>query len=202
MKTLDNSTSAAIPGELSVSRQRYARYFSRSVGGRWFRLLCTYLPWIARRLPWLGDSVFHWTQTREHLQHGCLNPAVILDPARGLIAVFTSLTAVGDKTTPVVKIVRERVDMIDPLRVVNGTRFAASIYSCRQASWALGRWSDFWPIVVDCLVDDRASCEDAVARIKPLAWRALEIALQRMDDRDQEGLFHVDVPDEIVWNAY
>jgi hypothetical protein len=203
MKTLDNSTIAAIPGELAVSRQRYARYFSRSVGGKCYRLFCTCLPWIGRRLPWLGDSVFHWTQTKEHLRHGCLNPAVVLDSTQGLIAVFTSLTAVGDKPTPVVKILRERLDLIDPSRVKNGGRFAAaSIYSRTQASWAQGRWSDFWPIVIDCLVDDRTSCKDAVARIKPLAWKALELALQKMDNRRKEGLFYVDVPDEIVWSAY
>jgi hypothetical protein len=154
-------------------------------------------------MPGIGPRVRHWVKTSEHLRYGCLNPAVVLDSRTGLVAVFTSLTAVGTKPWPVVKTVRERPDMVQDSRVVNGSRFAAaSIYRATQDSWAQSRWSDFFPIIVDCLIDDRRCCEDAVARIKPLAWACLEIALKQLDSKSEEGLFRVSVPDDLVWNAY
>jgi Protein of unknown function (DUF3239) len=203
MRTFDSSTSAAIPGALSVSRRRYANYFGKNAVDRWLYLACSHLPWLARGVPSLGPKVWQWAQTGEHLQHGCLNPAVVVDAATGLIAVFTSLTAVGDKPTPVVRILRERLDLIDKKPVRNGDRFAAaSVYLRTPESWAEGRWSQFVPIVVDCLVDDRGCCENALARLKPLAWECLELALQQLGGLRKPGLYHVAVPDEMVRNAY
>ncbi|MGO8691546.1 MAG: DUF3239 domain-containing protein [Thermoguttaceae bacterium] len=203
MKTLDNSTRAAVPGELLISRKRYAEYFGRNPIDRSLRRFCSHLPWIARRLPVIGARVLHWTRTREHIWYGCLNPAVVLDSESGLVAVFTSLTARGETPTPVLKIVQERLDMISHCRATRGRRFAAaSLYSSTRASWARGQWSDFSPIVVDCLVDDYASCEAAAARIKPLAWTALEIALRQFGGRRQPGLYPVDVPHDLVWNSF
>jgi hypothetical protein len=203
MKTLNNSSRAAIPGALAVSRRRYSNYFGKNAIDRWLYLACSHLPWFARGVPLLGSKVWQWTRTREHLEHGCLNPAVVLDAATGLIAVFTSLTAVGDKPAPVVRILRERLDLIDQRPVRDGDRFAAaSVYSRTPESWAKGRWSGFVPIVVDCLVDDRGCCENALARLKPLAWECLELALPQLRGLRKPGVYHVDLPDEIVQNAY
>jgi len=203
LKTLDASTSAAVPGQLTVSRRKYARYFGRHVLDRWLYRICSYFPWFARQWPGVGGRIVHWTQTKEHFEHGCLNPAIIVDSSACMVAVFTSLTAVGNKPTPVVKIMRERLDLIDRSRVFDGSKFAAaSVYSRTQQSWARGVWSDFFPIIVDCLVDEPESCENATARIKPLGWQALELGLRKVPNRTRTGLFHVDVPDEMVWNAF
>jgi hypothetical protein len=203
MKTLDNSTTAAVPGGLAVSREKYLEYYQMNAADRRLCWFSSRLPWITRYMPFIGPRVVHWTRTREHLRHGCLNPAMILDSESGLIAVFTNLTARGEKPTPVVKILHERLDMIDHAQTINGSGFAAaSIYFCTQTSWAQGCWSDFSPIVVDCLVDDSGSCEAAKTRIKPLAWKALKIALKKLDGNNQKGLYHVHVPDDVVRNAY
>jgi hypothetical protein len=203
MKTLDKSSRAALPGGITVCRRKYGEYFGTSVANRWFYRCCSHFPWFARHLPVVGPGIVHWTRVREQLQHGCLNPAVVLDVGSGLVAVFTSLTAFGEKPTPVVKLVHERLRTIDHAPTRNGSRFAAAaVYARTKESWARGCWSDFFPIIVDCLADDYRSCEAAVLRIKPLAWQALDMALQELGGNYREGLFHVRVPDHVVRDAY
>ena len=68
-------------------------------------------------------------------------------------------------------------------------------------SWSDGRWSDFLPIIVDCLVDDENQCDISKQKLKPLAWKALEIGLEQVD-RFKEGLYPVEIAHEIVWNTY
>ncbi len=202
-KTMDLNTVAAMPGGLRVSVDRYARYVGGSKPNQWLLRACARLPWAARFLPMVGARVVQWTRTKEHLMFGCLAPAIIIDPEAGLVAVFTSLTAEGEVPTPVVKIVRERLDMIDPRLATRGTRLAAaSVYWSTPESMARGCWSDFSPIVVDCLVDDTSSCEAARARIKPLAWKVLDLALAKLGDVRRPGLYPVDVPLDMAWDAF
>jgi hypothetical protein len=199
MKTLDNSTTAALPGALSLSREKYARYFGKS---KFSVVMASNLPWSARHLPIIGEGVAHWTRIKEHLENGCLNPAKVICEEENLVASFTSLTAVGEEPTPVVKIWRERIDLIDYKGSLDGVCFAAASTYCRtEESWRSGCWSDFVPYVIDCLVDDRNECDVAQSRLKPLAWRALELGLENLDERT-EGLYDVDVPHDVVWNAY
>lgn len=204
MKTLDNSTIAALPGNLSVSRRKYLTYFGTSATDRAVRRICTWLPFSFGCIPGLAPRIHHWTRTQEHIRFGCLNPAVVLSDQDQLVAVFTSLTARGDTPTPVVKVVRERLDMIDGARTTTGAGFAAaSLYSRTKESWAQARWHDFSPLIVDCLVDDRLGCENAKSRLKPLAWKCLNTALQSLNGRRLGvGLYPVDLPPEMVNDAY
>lgn len=202
-KTVDDSSKAAIPGELNISRGRFVHYFGKNAVSRWSYRICSYLPWILVLLPWIGARVFQWFQAKEQLKYGCLNPAQVLDTERGLVAVFTDLANREGAHVPVVKIIPEQLDLISSSPVINGARFAAvAIYAATDASTAEGRWTDFMPIIVDCLVDDWAACENARTRIKPLAWKGLEFALAKLADKGKEGLFYVDVPDEIVADAW
>jgi hypothetical protein len=202
-KALDSSTTAALPGGLVVSRGKYAEYFGRNALDRWCYRRCSYLPWGARSLPGVGARIVHWHRIQEQLQYGCLNPAVVVDAERRLIAVYTSLTAWGDQPTPVIKILRERLDLIRHSRVTDGSRLAAaSIYWRTDESWARGCWSDFSPVVVDCLVDDQRLCAEAVARLKPLAWQALQIGVRCLCGRYAQGLYAVQVPAETARDAY
>jgi len=203
MKTLDNATMASNPGGLVLSREKYALYFGRNAADRWLYRFCAGLPWAARILPLGGARVRHWTRTREHLEHGCLGPAAVIDPDKGLIAAFSSLTAQGETPTPVVKIFRERLDLVDPLLVRKGARLAvACIFWSTEESMARGCWSDFSPIVINCLVDDPGSGEAAKARIKPLAWEVLGLGLAKLQGRRQVGLYPVDVPLDMAWDAF
>lgn len=198
-RTLDNSTAAALPSSLSLSQKKYANYFRKRPSTV---TLAASLPWVARHFPVIGKHVAHWTQIREHLENGCLNPAKIICAKDGLVAAFTSLTAIGEETNPVIKVWRERVDLIQADKAQDGVRFAAaSTYYRTNESWERGCWSDIEPYIVNCLVENELECEAAKGRLKPLAWEALDIGLQNLEEI-KEGIHIVDVPHDIVWNAY
>ena len=172
------STTASIPGKLSISRGKFELYFGKNA----------------------ADST--WIYVKNQFKKGCLNPAVVLDAKRGLVAVFTDLANQDRTQFPVVKIIRERLDLISTTPVDNGVRFAAvSMYDGTNESIAKGRWNDFFPIVVDCLVDDRAACERRNS-LKLSGWKGLEIALTQLTDKTREGLFRVNVPENIVKGAW
>jgi hypothetical protein len=40
-----------------------------------------------------------------------------------------------------------------------------------------------------------------MARIKPPAWRRLDVALEKLGGTTQPGLYHVDVPPDMVRNS-
>ncbi len=40
---------------------------------------------------------------------GCINPSIIVNKDKGLIATFTNLTNNGDNPTPVIKISHEKI---------------------------------------------------------------------------------------------
>jgi hypothetical protein len=173
------ATTASIPGQLSVSRRKFELYFGKNA----------------------GDS--KWVYIQKQFKLGCLNPAVVLDAKQGLVAVFSDLANTHRTQYPVVKIIRERLDLISTTPVINGVRFAAvAMYGATNESVAKGRWNDFFPIVVDCLVDDRAACENAHKRLKLSGWKGLELALTQLTDKTREGLFPVNVPAAIVRGSW
>jgi hypothetical protein len=167
--------------------------------GNWLGSL---FPPKAKDWPIVGKGVTTWLFTKEHLALGCLNPAMILDAKKGLVAVFTNLNASGERSVPVIQIYSERIDLI-PGKVRKGDLFAtACVYLQSHESRAKGQWCGIDPIIVDCLVTDRNTCRDAAARISPLAWQALEIGLSQVPDLTTMDIHYVDVPHDIVWNAY
>ena len=203
MKTFDPSTLAALPSQLVASRRFYARYFSDTEGQRLMRSLATRLPWFMHRAPWIGPSVFHWTRVREIMQSGCLNPAMVLDPHRTLIAVFTNLSNDEDQPDPVVKILDIPARLIDASLRVKGTRLAAACAYWRNEGGHPGaNWDDFTPLVADCFVEDPGKCREARERIKPMAWKALEVAVASIERRDQPGLYSAKVPSMLVRNCF
>jgi len=203
MRVMSEAAQATTPGNLHPSREKFLDYYCGNSWGRPFHRFCTYLPWDARYLPFVGGTIFQWTAIQEHLQHGCLNPAMVVDASTNLIAVFTNLAAGGDVHFPVVKVLKERLELVPQERVVIGSRFAAAaVYYPTKESLRQGRWNDFSPIVVDCLVEDRAACDAALARLKPLAWHSLDIGLSALSRPFKEGLFRVNVPANVLEDAW
>jgi len=159
-------------------------------------------PWFLRGLPIIGKHVYHWNQITEHLYNGCLMPVKVLSLDEGLVAGFTSLTAIGETPTPVIKVWKERLDLIKDNSAAEGKLYAASATFYRtDESWSRGCWSDVSPYVINCLVDDANACEKVRQRLKPMAWEALEQGLDLLP-RFEEGLHHVDIPHDVAWNAY
>lgn len=204
MRTLDNDTAAAIPAQLRLTREGYARYFAKSAVQKAMLLGSAFVPYEGRGLlAFLRPGVPHWLEVKEHLAHGCLCPSEIIDRRAGLLATFASLNAVGERSLPVVKIRREPLHLLPKPLQHDGARLAsAGIFHATPQSWEEGYWVDFTPLPVDCLIDDEGACQSARGRLLPLAWEALRLALAELDGKKAPGLYGVDVPHEIVWNAF
>lgn len=192
-------TGAETPGELTISRSRFANYIGRDFLECTIYWGCSFLPRFAHWVPYFGKRAYRWAQVAEIFQGGCLVPAIVIDADRSYVAVFSSLTADGRHPAPVIKVVSEGLNLITSAPVKNGSTFAAtSTYVATPASWRLGQWSDFHPIVVDCLVDDPEDCEHAKQRITKDYWDALRISLERLGPIREPGLYHVDLSD-LMW---
>jgi len=190
---------AETPGELTISRSRFAKYVGRDFIDVAIYWGCSFLPKFAYKIPYFGRRAFHWAQLGEIFLGGCLVPAVVIDADQGYVAVFSSLTANGNRPTPVIKVIPEGLHLITSTPGKNGTTFAAvSTYRATPESMARGQWNDFFPIVVDCFVDDPDDCEEAKRRITKDYWDALRISLNRLGTLREPGLYHVDLSD-LAW---
>jgi hypothetical protein len=186
-----------------VSRAKYVRYFGDTPGERVVRRIGCRLPWFVHRWPVVGAWVHHWTQISEVLQQGCLNPAIVLDAGQGLVAVFTNLSNCEQFAKPVVRIIQERLHLIDGGAPPAGTRLAAAcVYWRKDPGPPDADWDDFSAIVVDCLVGDPGKCREAQGRIKPMAWKALDASVASLPRRDEPGLFPATVPSVLVRQCY
>ena len=204
MRTLNNKTKAALPSRLKISRKSYARYFARTPWQRLSLYFSTFVPYSIGRHVSLGRAgCRHWLRVEEHVEHGCLGPAQVVDLRRGLIAAFTNLNAQGPRTIPVIKILRAPLHLLPERLKHEGAQIAcASIFHASPKSWEEGYWEDFSPIPIDCIVPDSDGCEEARKRLSPSAWLALEMGLKQVDEERKPGLYHVKVPNEIVWTAF
>lgn len=202
METLDNDSQAALPGGLVPDRARFARYFSPGWRLDVASYISTFVPHGFSQLTGLWANRTHqWLATREHLQFGCLSPSTILQS--NLVATFSSLTAWGERSFPVIKVKEEPLAWLVPERRRVGTRHAsACVFYRSEASMPTGDWADIDPILVECLVIDAAACSSAMARLSPLAWEALQMGVEQLGKPYVPGLFPVNVPHEIVWNAF
>lgn len=198
------NSKAALPGQLQVSRTAYASYFGTSGAHRLALLLTSFLPiGLARRLGFHPRRIPHWRDVAEHCRHGCLGPGRIIDIRRNLIAVFTNLNARGERTIPAVKILKAPLSLLPPKLQTNSSPLVCiSSFQATAESWENGYWSNFTPYPIHCLVKDEGACLAAQMRISSLAWKALDLALDQIPQDAPAGLHFVDVPHEIVWNAF
>lgn len=203
MRTLNKNSKAALPARLQVTRGGYARYFARSPQQRVALFCSTFIPHRFRRFRFERARVPHWLNVKEHIEHGCLCPAQVVDMQAGLVATFTNLNSRGERSFPAVKIRREPLHLLPDRLKHDGARLAAvSIYHASVKSREAGYWEDFSPLPIDCLVLNEAACKVALRRLSPLAWKALDIGVAQLDGCFEQGLHRVEVPHEIVWNAF
>ena len=143
---------------------------------------------------------FWWEQFREKFRFGDTNPAVVLNVKSRLVAAYTDLDATSGKNPyHVVKIFREKLELLR-LPALPGDRFAAaSLYERGAHTKESGRWETFYPVVIDCVSRDAHACEFVRARIPDSHWKALEIGLSQIPSQDQcrPGLFKINLPHEL-----
>lgn len=195
METLDNLTSASNPGELEISDHKYEQYFGTSVK----KFLWEKMWFLSKHIPFIRDDAFHYMQIKEQFLYGCINPGVVVDQEKGLVAVLTNLSSGRVEPYWVIKILEERLDLLPENTDTHaGEKFATvAIYSRTPKSAKQGLWKDFHPIVVDCLVDDAARCRHAFLSIEAMEWDFLKHALSQVNTPHKPGLYPVSMPEEL-----
>ena len=203
MRTLNNDTTAALPARLTLTREAYARYFARSSLHRRALYCSSFVPYSFRWLSCGRAGVRHWLEVKEHVEHGCLCPSQVMNLKAGLIATFVNLNAREERSIPALKVTQAPLHLLPAKLAHDGALLAGvSVFHATAKSWNDGCWVDFSPLPIDCLVMDEAACSAARSRLLPLAWKALALAIPQLDKPLKEGLYPVEVPHEIVWNAF
>ena len=196
-KTLDNSTKASNQGGVVISRFEYARYHAAGIFSFLGLYLASWLPLSLKSLKALNGG-FRWVRAKEWFLYGDNNPAIVIDTKDGLVAAFTDLDGQLEKRFPVIKLFHEKLHLLGS-PVQDGDRFAAiSVYGRDDNTAATGRWSSFFPIVVDCVSRDRSRCATARARIPESHWRALEEGLKQLPSMREPGVYDVVLPPDIM----
>lgn len=204
--TLDESTTAETPGGIRASIPKLLRYHIKFFGVIALLAFAVIAVPVLRKdsnrslLPLVPLVIFSFVKiirVREHLLEGDLVPAVVLDSDRGLIAVFTDLTAVADHRRPVIRIVREQLDLIRTRNIHDGVRLpAVAIYSRGRDRNVPTSWADFLPRVADCFTDDLNACDHARSRISAEAWDFLDMGLKQLRKPLVPGLHEIQLPSE------
>jgi hypothetical protein len=202
--TVDDTTYASNAGGITISLDKYLEYY----GIRGYQKLALKA---FSRLPDRGIKelvssqglFYNWISRCEHFKYGCINPCVVIDPKMAIVAAFTSLTAVGEIATPVIKIFKERLDLIKDRKVHVGDRLSSvALYERDRGNPTSPNWKDFLPMVPDCFSDDASACRAALRSISELAWRCLFEGLEQIDDKTRPGLYRIDLPNAMVKAAY
>ena len=194
-RTLDDSTAATNEGSLRISRAEYARYNGKTFPGRCYLYFNSFLPiWFKPKMRFGG---FRWQRFSERFMFGDTNPVVVLDAKAGLVASFTDLDARLQKRFPVVKIFVEKLHLLATPAKAGDTFAAVSLYAGDSRTEELGRWGNFYPMVVDCVTQDPSRCASTKAKISDREWKALDFGLSQLPDKTQPGVYDIALPDDL-----
>lgn len=202
--TVDETTQASTPGQIRISKSKYLDYFKVSGIKRLKYFLLFYLPQnILFKLFNSDKIVFDFIQKTEQFKYGCLNPTVVINKDRGIIATFTNLTSYGDDITPVIKISKEPLELITNLKIKNGQKLpTVALYTRNENDELATAWADFDPKIANCFTDDIAACNTLLGRISANGWQCLANGLSQIDNTEQIGLYYIDLEDDLVRDAY
>jgi hypothetical protein len=215
--TVDRNTAAYLPGRLPVQMDVYRRCFPieayvmpfvLTVAGAGLIMTAVALPieaaargayWpvkfvlftagVGATLLWRGLKML--TGVREHFDHGCVTPAVVVSENPYLIAVYTDLSTYHGMSWPVIKIEAQPLEKARGPRPAVGDRLpTVSLYygNARQS-----HWTTFKPIAAACVTDDAAQVERLLAALDahPDTWRKLERYLPQVPRPFEPGQYNV-----------
>jgi len=202
--TVDNTTHASTPGQIQISKRKYFNYIKLTGFMRLkYHLLFSFPQNFLFKLFHSDNIVFDFTQKTEQFKYGCLNPTVVINKDKGLIATFTNLTSYGTDITPVIKISKEPLELISNVEIKNGKKLpTVALYMRNVQDEFATAWSDFDPKVANCFTDDLEACNKLLSRISANGWKCLENGLNQIDNKERTGLYYVDLDVELVRNAY
>ncbi len=200
--TVDDTTSAATPGKISISSRKFLEYIDVRGVRKFIYYLILMLPKSFLFTVLKNNTIIHhWISANEHFKFGCVNPAIILNQEKGLVAVFTNLTNSGSNPTPVIKIYKEKLQLIQG-KVINGQRISTvALYYQNPKQTNAKAWIDFDPKVPDCFTNDSVICAQSMNKLSANSWKCLEIGLTQLKE-NKLGLHHLDLDKELVNSSY
>jgi hypothetical protein len=194
--TLDDKSTASLPGNVKASPLRYAMHFPKwpaILGGGLIVLAAAAVVTMSTALIilafiMLAINGLYWYRLKEHFLHGCINPAVVVSTNPLLIAVSTDLTT-GWKPWPVIKILRHPLKSIAGCPPQVGMRLSTvALYQPSQGDDS--HWSDFHPVAVECVTTDPAAIQYTMSQLGEDGWRELENKLRQVPQPWKPGLYH------------
>ena len=203
-QTYDDSTEAAQPGRLKISPRKYLDFIGLTGPVRLKYHFLLHLPQRILFKIFKSDQIVHdYEGYTEQFRFGCINPSVVLDSEKGLIATFTNLTGSGNQPTPVIRISAEPLHLIKNKLVENGLRIpTVAFYLRNMADPTATVWADFDPKIPHCFTDDTNACNNLMFKISGNAWTSLNIDLEQVPYPYQIGLYHLQLDPDLVWSAY
>ncbi len=200
---VDDTTSASIPGEIVISKDKYLEYQDiKGMVRLYYRLLLGFSDkWLYRNYK-KNRIIFGWLYKKEQFKSGCVNPTVVVDKEKGLIATFTNLTSIGNRPTPVIEISIEKLHLIKNIAISDGQRLATVALYERGEDPNAKAWANFDPKVPNCFTDNIESCNMTIRRVSKNAWKCLDKGLEQVPTKDTPGLYSVQVDSVLVNNAY
>ena len=181
---IEPTTPVELPSEYEVTREEYARYFGKNFFDRKRLYYSSFLP----------KARNHFTYVKQWIATGDTTPVAVVDARRHLIACFTRLGTSTPSGFPVIRVLREKLSLIEG-GARQGQRLAGiSVYFATVNSLRAGRFKTFRPIVIDSICTDPAQCAQVKAKIPQSDWQALDLGLAQIPYPVQEGLYRIKLP--------
>lgn len=153
-------------------------------------LTAVYSPWAAMLVLGIGVAmvVVSILQARTAFAEGDACPAIVVDPERNLVAVYTDLTK-GGSLRPVIKIVKQPLGRVSggPFEPRTRLAFAALYNGFPQEP----TWQNFGGYLVNAGTRDLEVVERIVRRIPDCQWDVLEGAVAGMAPPVKPGLYEL-----------
>ena len=202
--TVDENTIASSPGQIEISKIKFFDYIElMGIKRIKYNILFSLPSNFLYKLFSSDEIVYDYIQKQEQFKFGCLNPTIVINKEKGLIATFTNLTSIGDEITPVVKISKEPLGLIKSIKVVNGQKLpTVALYTRNTEDEFATAWTDFTPKVANCFTDDLTICNELLSRLSSNSWKCLDLGLAQVYDKEQEGLYYVKLQKDLVQSSY
>ena len=153
-------------------------------------IIAVYNPWAAMFVLGIGVAmgVVSILQARTAFAEGDACPAIVVDPERNLIAVYTDLTK-GGPLRPVIKILKQPLGRVTGGPFERRTRLAfAALYNGFPQE---PTWRNFGGYLVNAGTRDPEVIERIVRRIPDFQWDVLEGAVASMTAPPKPGLYEL-----------
>ncbi len=200
----DTTTVASNPGKINISLEKYLETFNLTWKQKLMLRAVAFLP-----KPWLykafrkNNNILHWLMIQEQFLYGCINPAMVVDIEKGLVAVFTDLSNTQGNQVPVVKVDQFYFGTVARSLWKDGCRLATvSVYESSEKDHNANAWVNFEPLLVEGFARNTRDAKTAFNSIKPAAWKCLEEAIVQLPKPFVKGLYHVRLNKKQVHNAY